>query len=121
MLIHYVRQEKKNANEESVKYPIAVFIARPRGNYIDIGFAVCNPKDTFHKKLGKQIAIGRAEKHWGDTTFRIPERVAREFYEFLAYCLDHPKYKDKIFPVWMQGATGSFPNVVEDQPKRTEK
>ena len=34
-----------------------------RDNYLQVGYAVAADRDTFIKKLGSEIAIGRAAKH----------------------------------------------------------
>lgn len=31
--------------------------------YVELGFALCSPKDIFSKERGRQIAIGRLEKN----------------------------------------------------------
>lgn len=54
-LITYTRDKKNN--------PRGVLVAVPSGTKGDfrIGYAQCRKEDTFNKKMGLKIALGRAE------------------------------------------------------------
>lgn len=39
----------------------------------NIGVSICNPKDTFQKKMGVKIAVGRAQKRADDIFSVVPE------------------------------------------------
>ena len=51
MLIQYVRTSKGKR--------VGVVVALSSKH---IGYSLCNPKETFHRKLGRKIAEGRANK-----------------------------------------------------------
>ena len=49
--------------EETGGDPIGVIVSTERGK---VGWSLCNPKDRFDKKLGKMIAINRADAYGFD-------------------------------------------------------
>ena len=49
--------------EETGGDPIGVIVSTERGK---VGWSLCNPKDRFDKKLGKMIAINRADSYGFD-------------------------------------------------------
>ena len=49
--------------EETGGDPIGVIVSTERGK---VGWSLCNPKDRFDKKLGKMIAINRADTYGFD-------------------------------------------------------
>lgn len=51
--------ELKTSND---KRSTIVGIVDEQSSHIDIGVSVCGPNDQYHKKLGKIIAEGRAQK-----------------------------------------------------------
>ena len=77
MLIKYIRTPKcykpkmkvtlngmRHAYLEEVGgAPIGVIVSTDRGN---VGWSLCNSKDKFDKKLGKMIAINRADAYGFD-------------------------------------------------------
>lgn len=60
MLVNYIRE--KSEHDEILGYkgvPIGVVVALDKDHF---GYSLCCPKDKWDKKLGKQIAINRAEQ-----------------------------------------------------------
>ena len=66
---------------------------------VKIGFAICNPTDTFNEELGKTIAIGRARKNASYALYAtelgyINTKLVRAFLEQEAEYFKHnPEYK----------------------------
>ncbi len=66
---------------------------------IKIGFAICNPTDTFNEEIGKTIAIGRARKNASYALYAtelgfINTKLVRAFLEQEAEYFKHnPEYK----------------------------
>lgn len=112
-LIQYVRDEKN--------VPIAIFVADQVDDRVEIGFAVCNAKDSFSKERGKIIALGRAHKWYPHEQLIIPTRVASNFFKFLEWCVNRPSFQGKVFPTWIANPENiSFPGVLVDVPKAWE-
>ena len=97
-LIEYVRDENGQ--------PTAVFLADQEGDHVRIGYALCHiGKDTFSKKLGKHIALGRAIKLWGESDGgqvwdKVPIRIVDGFERFVRRCEYRRSYQGKQFPFW---------------------
>ena len=61
--MNYVKYLRREDNA-----PYGVVVVNEKGQF---GFAICNPKDRFSKKLALKIAFGRAEKD--KASFRVPK------------------------------------------------
>lgn len=82
-----------------------MFVISNSGDYHDVvkglklGFAICNPIDTFNEQLGKTIAIGRARKNaeyalLASQLGYINTKLVRAFLEQEAeYFKSNPEYK----------------------------
>lgn len=75
MLVRYLR------NKENVPYGVLIALSAS-----EIGWAFCNPKDQFNKKLGKEIALQRLLSG----KLKEPKIYHPEFYDVLNW------FKEKV-------------------------
>lgn len=86
MLITYIR---KNKTEKSKGVPIGCVVALDKNH---IGWSLCNPKDKWNKKLGLEIAKGRASNN-------------KNVYDFHETLRKSPGYKiGWLFPIYCERA-----------------
>ena len=102
--IHYIRDD----NYRPIGTLVAILV--PAGHnpdapfMVSIGLAMCNTKhDTFIKKIGRELAIARAEEHWKEYQFKnrqISEyqNVETEILNFISGCVRYYKNKSIIMP-----------------------
>ena len=88
--------------------PIGCLVAKPISEtFIAIGLSMCNTKhDTFNKKIGKELAIARAEEHWKEYQFKNRQvseyqNVGTEILNFISGCVRYYKNKSIILPKFM--------------------
>ena len=75
--------------------------------FVAIGLSMCNTEhDSFNKKIGRELAIARAEEYWKKYTFKnrqiskyeTVETVKTEIQNFFSSCVRYYKNKSIITP-----------------------
>lgn len=101
-LIEYVREENIGKDGRTTIIPTAVFVADQEGDNVRVGFSACHTElDMFDKRLGKNIALGRAIKLETAEKVEVPERIYDRFISFLDRCKKRPSFQGKNFPSWV--------------------
>ena len=60
--IQHVRNENENGEVLPKGGSTLAFISYPRTDWVLVGIAECSDQDNYNKRLGAQIALGRASK-----------------------------------------------------------
>ena len=102
--IHYLRDD----NYKPVGCLVAKLVSVSKDEntplFVAIGLSVCNTEhDTFSKKIGRELAIARAEEHWKEYNFKNRQiskyqDVETEIQNFMSSCVRYYKNKSIIMP-----------------------
>ena len=102
--IHYLRDDDYKPVGCLVAKLVAVSNHKDSPFFVAIGLSLCNTEhDSFNKKIGRELAIARAEEYWKEHKFvnrQISEwqDVDTELYNFIQSCIMYYKNKNIIFP-----------------------
>ena len=102
--IHYLRDDNYKPVGCLVAKLVAVSNHKDSPFFVAIGLSLCNTEhDSFNKKIGRELAIARAEEYWKEHKFvnrQISEwqDVDTELYNFIQSCIRYYKNKNIIFP-----------------------
>ena len=102
--IHYLRDDNYKPVGCLVAKLVAVSNHKDSPFFVAIGLSLCNTEhDSFNKKIGRELAIARAEEYWKEHKFvnrQISEwqDVDTELYNFIQSCIMYYKNKNIIFP-----------------------
>ena len=102
--IHYIRDDNYKPIGCLVAKLVSVSKDKDTPFFVAIGLSMCNTEhDSFNKKIGRELAIARAEEYWKEHKFvnrQISEwqDVDTELYNFIQSCIMYYKNKNIIFP-----------------------
>ena len=102
--IHYLRDDNYKPVGCLVAKLVAVSNHKDSPFFVAIGLSLCNTEhDSFNKKIGRELAIARAEEYWKEHKFvnrQISEwqDVDTELYNFIQSCIRYYRNKNIIFP-----------------------
>ena len=102
--IHYLRDDNYKPVGCLVAKLVAVSNHKDSPFFVAIGLSLCNTEhDSFNKKIGRELAIARAEEYWKEYKFvnrQISEwqDVDTELSNFIQSCIMYYKNKNIIFP-----------------------
>lgn len=102
--IHYLRDDNYKPVGCLVAKLVAVSNHKDSPFFVAIGLSLCNTEhDSFNKKIGRELAITRAEEYWKEHKFvnrQISEwqDVDTELYNFIQSCIKYYRNKNIIFP-----------------------
>ena len=102
--IHYLRDDNYKPVGCLVAKLVAVSNHKDSPFFVAIGLSLCNTEhDSFNKKIGRELAIARAEEYWKEHKFvnrRISEwqDVDTELFNFIQSCKRYYRNKNIIFP-----------------------
>ena len=76
------RMNRSEMQEENIQWAFCretgitvIYQAMPKGNFIKLAVAYCNPQDTFKKKIGLNTAMARWDN---DMAIQIPNFAQKE-------------------------------------------
>lgn len=102
--IHYLRDD----NYKPVGCLAAKLVSASKDEsapfFVAIGLSMCNTEhDTFSKKIGRELALARAEEYWKKYEFKnrqISEYryIETELQNFISSCIKYYKNKNIIMP-----------------------
>ena len=102
--IHYLRDDNYKPVGCLVAKLVAVSNHKDSPFFVAIGLSLCNTEhDSFNKKIGRELAIARAEEYWKEYKFvnrQISEwqDVDTELFNFIQNCIRYYRNKNIIFP-----------------------
>ena len=102
--IHYLRDDNYKPVGCLVAKLVAVSNHKDSPFFVAIGLSLCNTEhDSFNKKIGRELAIARAEEYWKEHKFvnrQISEwqDVDTELFNFIQSCIRYYRNKNIIFP-----------------------
>ena len=102
--IHYLRDDNYKPVGCLVAKLVAVSNHKDSPFFVAIGLSLCNTEhDSFNKKIGRELAIARAEEYWKEYKFvnrQISEwqDVDTELFNFIQSCIRYYRNKNIIFP-----------------------
>ena len=102
--IHYLRDDNYKPVGCLVAKLVAVSNHKDSPFFVAIGLSLCNTEhDSFNKKIGRELAIARAEEYWKEYKFvnrQISEwqDVDTELFNFIQSCIKYYRNKNIIFP-----------------------
>ena len=102
--IHYLRDDNYKPVGCLVAKLVAVSNHKDSPFFVAIGLSLCNTEhDSFNKKIGRELAIARAEEYWEEHKFvnrQISEwqDVDTELFNFIQSCIRYYRNKNIIFP-----------------------
>ena len=102
--IHYLRDD----NYKPVGCLAAKLVSASKDKdapfFVAFGLSMCNTEhDSFNKKIGRELAIARAEEHWKEYQFKNRQvseyqNVETEILNFISGCVRYYKNKSIIMP-----------------------
>ena len=98
--IHYLRDDNYKPVGCLVAKLVAVSNHKDSPFFVAIGLSLCNTEhDSFNKKIGRELAIARAEEYWKEHKFVNRQiDVDTELFNFIQSCIRYYRNKNIIFP-----------------------
>ena len=102
--IHYLRDDNYKPVGCLVAKLVSVSKDESAPFFVAIGLSMCNTEhDTFSKKIGRELAITRAEEHWKEYEFKNRQiskyqDIETEILNFISGCVRYYKNKSIIMP-----------------------
>lgn len=102
--IHYIRDVNYKPIGCLVAKLVSVSKDKDAPFFVAIGLSMCNTEhDSFNKKIGRELAIARAEEYWKKYQFKNRqvsdyETVETEIQYFFSSCIRYYKNKSIIMP-----------------------
>lgn len=102
--VHYLRDVNYKPIGCLVAKLVSVSKDKDTPFFVAIGLSMCNTEhDSFNKKIGRELAIARAEEYWKEYEFKNRqvskyETVETEIPNFISSCVRYYKNKSIIMP-----------------------
>ena len=102
--IHYIRDDNYKPIGCLVAKLVSVSKDKDAPFFVAFGLSMCNTEhDSFNKKIGRELAIARAEEHWKEYQFKNRQvseyqNVKTEILNFVSGCVRYYKNKSIIMP-----------------------
>ena len=102
--IHYIRDDYYRPVGCLVAKLVSVSKDKDTPLFVTVGLSMCNTKhDKFNKKIGRELAITRAEEYWKEYVFKnrqvsTYQNVETELQNFISSCVRYYKNKSIIMP-----------------------
>ena len=102
--IHYIRDDNYKPIGCLVAKLVSVSKDKDAPFFVTIGLSICNTEhDSFNKKIGRELAIARAEEYWKEYEFKNRQvseyqNVETEILNFISGCVRYYKNKSIIMP-----------------------
>lgn len=101
--IHYLRDDDYKPIGCLVAKLVSVSKDKDTPFFVAFGLSMCNTEDSFNKKIGRELAIARAEEYWKKYQFKNRqvskyETVETEILNFVSSCVRYYKNKSIIMP-----------------------
>ena len=102
--VHYIRDDNYKPIGCLVAKLVSVSKDKDTPFFVAIGLSMCNTEhDSFNKKIGRELAIARAEEYWKKYQFKNRqvseyETVETEIISFFSSCVRYYKNKSIIMP-----------------------
>lgn len=105
--IHYLRNDNYKPIGCLVAKLVSVSKDKDTPFFVAFGLSMCNTEhDSFNKKIGRELAIARAEEYWKECKFKNRQvseyqNVETEILNFISGCARYYKNKSIIMPKFM--------------------
>ena len=102
--IHYIRDDDYKPIGCLVAKLVSVSKDKDTPFFVAFGLSMCNTEhDSFNKKIGRELAIARAEEYWKKYQFKNRqvseyETIETEIQNFFSSCVKYYKNKSIIMP-----------------------
>lgn len=102
--VHYIRNDNYKPIGCLVAKLVSVSKDKDAPFFVAIGLSMCNTEhDSFNKKIGRELAIARAEEYWKEYQFKNHQvskyrNVETEILNFVSGCVRYYKNKSIIMP-----------------------
>ncbi len=102
--IHYIRDDNYKPIGCLVAKLVSVSKDKDAPFFVTFGLSMCNTEhDSFNKKIGRELAIARAEEYWKEYKFKDRQvseyrNVKTEILNFVYSCVRYYKNKSIIIP-----------------------
>ena len=102
--IYYIRDDDYKPIGCLVAKLVSVSKDKDAPFFVAFGLSMCNTEhDSFNKKIGRELAIARAEEYWKECKFKNRqvseyETIETEIQNFVSSCVNYYKNKNIIMP-----------------------